>query len=188
MDQEASSADRPDGSAPSRVSRPAPAAGSSMRADPYGRTSRRTAWARSQLLRLVDVSAAGEEVVIQRSGRPVARLVPVERRRPVAEVFGALHGESEFTADFDELPREVAAQFRWAFCWASPRLVAVPRDARLPVPGLGGRGVRSARRVRFAPKPQRADQPPATGSVSGRRRGLRGPRGSRRPPESSRSS
>ena len=67
--------------------------------------------AKSQLSRLVDLAAGGEEIVIQRSGRPVARLVPFEHRRPVAEAFGALRGEIELADDFDERPVEIAAPF-----------------------------------------------------------------------------
>ena len=68
--------------------------------------------AKSQLSRLVDLAERGEEVVIQRSGRPVARLVAVQRRRPVAEAFGVLRGEIELADDFDELPAEIAEHFR----------------------------------------------------------------------------
>lgn len=68
--------------------------------------------AKSQLSRLVDLAENGEEVVIQRSGRPVARLVAVPRRRPVPEAFGALRGEIELADDFDELPPELAEHFR----------------------------------------------------------------------------
>jgi prevent-host-death family protein len=68
--------------------------------------------AKTQLSRLVDLAAGGEEVIIQRSGRPVARLVPVQRRRPVAEAFGTLRGEIELADDFDELPAELAEHFR----------------------------------------------------------------------------
>jgi prevent-host-death family protein len=67
--------------------------------------------AKSQLSRLVDLAERGEEVVIQRSGRPVARLVAVQRRRPVAEAFGALRGEIELADDFDELPADLAEHF-----------------------------------------------------------------------------
>jgi prevent-host-death family protein len=67
--------------------------------------------AKTQLSRLVDLAESGEEVVIQRSGRPVARLVAVQRRRPVAEAFGALRGQIELSADFDELPPELAEHF-----------------------------------------------------------------------------
>jgi prevent-host-death family protein len=68
--------------------------------------------AKSQLSRLVDLAEQGEEVVIQRSGRPVARLVAVQRRRPVADAFGALSGEIELAEDFDELPVEFTEHFR----------------------------------------------------------------------------
>jgi len=69
--------------------------------------------AKSQLSRLVELAERGEEVVIQRSGRPVARLVAVEHRRPIAQAFGALNGEIELADDFDdELPAELAEHFR----------------------------------------------------------------------------
>lgn len=68
--------------------------------------------AKTQLSRLVGLAEDGEEVVIQRSGRPVARLVALQHRRPVAEAFGALRGEVELAADFDELPADLADHFR----------------------------------------------------------------------------
>jgi prevent-host-death family protein len=67
--------------------------------------------AKSQLSRLVELAEGGEEVVIQRSGRPVARLVAMERHRPVAEAFGALRGEIRLADDFDELPAEFLEHF-----------------------------------------------------------------------------
>jgi antitoxin (DNA-binding transcriptional repressor) of toxin-antitoxin stability system len=60
----------------------------------------------SQLSRLVDLVEKGEVVIIQRSGRPVARLAAVPRRLSVAEAFGALRGEIELADDFDELPAD----------------------------------------------------------------------------------
>ncbi len=68
--------------------------------------------AKSQLSRLVALAEAGEEVIIQRSGRPVARLVAEPRRRPVADAYGALRGQIELADDFDELPPELAEHFR----------------------------------------------------------------------------
>jgi prevent-host-death family protein len=67
--------------------------------------------AKSQLSRLVKVAAAGEDVLIQRSGHPVARLVAVERHRAVADAFGSLRGEIEIADDFDELPSVHADPF-----------------------------------------------------------------------------
>jgi prevent-host-death family protein len=68
--------------------------------------------AKSQLSRLVELAEGGEEVVIQRSGRPVVRLVALERRRPVADAFGLLRGQIELADDFDELPADFAEHFR----------------------------------------------------------------------------
>lgn len=56
--------------------------------------------AKTHLSRLLDEVAAGEEVVIARSGRPVARLVPIvlpaAGRRP-----GSLKGRIRIGRDFD---------------------------------------------------------------------------------------
>jgi prevent-host-death family protein len=68
--------------------------------------------AKSQLSRLVDLAEGGEEVLIQRSGRPAARLVAVQRRRPIAQAFGALRGQIELADDFDEMPTDFAEHFR----------------------------------------------------------------------------
>ncbi|MDO9352306.1 MAG: type II toxin-antitoxin system prevent-host-death family antitoxin, partial [Solirubrobacteraceae bacterium] len=70
--------------------------------------------AKTQLSRLVELAEAGEEIVIQRSGRPVARLVAIEVRRPVSEAFGTLKGQIELKDDFDDLPDEFAHHFRQA--------------------------------------------------------------------------
>jgi prevent-host-death family protein len=67
--------------------------------------------AKTHLSQLLDRAAAGEEIVIARAGRPVARLValaePSRRRIP-----GAWHGKVVMAADFDELPDEIDAAFR----------------------------------------------------------------------------
>jgi prevent-host-death family protein len=47
--------------------------------------------AKTQLSKLLDLVEDGEEVVIQRHGRPVAQLVPVRRRRSSA--LGAMRGQ-----------------------------------------------------------------------------------------------
>ena len=67
--------------------------------------------AKTQLSKLVELAEQGEEVVIQRSGRPVARLVPVESRRPIREAFGSMRGEIELSEDFDELPPDFLQHF-----------------------------------------------------------------------------
>ena len=58
--------------------------------------------AKTQLSRLVDAAAAGQEVVIARAGKPVARLVPLAgpaTRAP--RVLGGLAGRLRVPADFD---------------------------------------------------------------------------------------
>jgi prevent-host-death family protein len=59
--------------------------------------------AKTQLSRLVDEAAAGQEIVIARAGRPVAKLVPLEAAQPhkPRRVLGALVGRLQVPADFD---------------------------------------------------------------------------------------
>ena len=62
------------------------------------------------LSRLLDRALAGEEVVVTRSGKPVAKLVPLPRepRHP-----GRLAGQLTIAPDFDApLPPGLAAAFR----------------------------------------------------------------------------
>jgi len=61
----------------------------------------------SQLLRQV---AAGEEVIITRAGKPVARIVPIEQR--ASRQLGRDRGLFEVPDDFDApLPDEVIEAF-----------------------------------------------------------------------------
>jgi prevent-host-death family protein len=62
--------------------------------------------AKTHLSRLLQRVAAGEEVVITRSGEPVARLVPVEP--PPARRLGVLEGWFIVPDDFDDpLPDDI---------------------------------------------------------------------------------
>ncbi len=66
--------------------------------------------AKTHLSRLLDRVEAGEEIIIGRAGRPVARLVPYGRsgkRRP-----GGWEGQVRIAEDFDELPEDLNAAFR----------------------------------------------------------------------------
>jgi len=66
--------------------------------------------AKAQLSALVEKVMAGQEVVIGKAGKPVAKLVRDEQsekpRRP-----GALKGEIKIADDFDELPSDIADAF-----------------------------------------------------------------------------
>lgn len=67
--------------------------------------------AKTHLSRLVDRAAAGEEIVIAKSGRPRARLVPLEDTRAL-RVPGKGKGRWRLRRDFDApLPREVLEEF-----------------------------------------------------------------------------
>jgi prevent-host-death family protein len=68
--------------------------------------------AKTHLSRLVERAEAGEDVVIQRNGKPVARLVAVaEEPRSLASIRGAWRGRVRMAADFDELPEDIAEAF-----------------------------------------------------------------------------
>lgn len=66
--------------------------------------------AKTNLSRLLERAAQGEEIIIAKSGRPIAKLVRVVAvpRQP-----GRLKGRIRIGADFDEpLPETVLAAFR----------------------------------------------------------------------------
>jgi prevent-host-death family protein len=68
--------------------------------------------AKTHLSKLVERAEAGEDVVIQRNGKPVARLVAVvEEPRSLASVRGAWRGRVRMADDFDELPLDIADAF-----------------------------------------------------------------------------
>lgn len=66
--------------------------------------------AKTHLSRLVDRAAAGEEIVIARAGRPVARLVGIERpsgSRPL----GVWRGRIRIGPEFDAVDETLADLF-----------------------------------------------------------------------------
>jgi prevent-host-death family protein len=68
--------------------------------------------AKSKLSQLVARAAAGEDVIIGRSGKPVARLTQIEEKKRVIR-FGLLKGKIKIAKDFDEpLPDEIMAAFQ----------------------------------------------------------------------------
>jgi prevent-host-death family protein len=66
--------------------------------------------AKSQLSKLIERVTAGEEIVIAKAGKPVARLVPATSRSPRKP--GLLKGRIRIAKDFDApLPESVLALF-----------------------------------------------------------------------------
>lgn len=70
--------------------------------------------AKTNLSSLIERAARGEEIVISKSGRPKARLVPLDDVRPLREP-GKGRGQWRVGEDFDEpLPPDVLAGFEGA--------------------------------------------------------------------------
>ena len=67
--------------------------------------------AKTQLSKLLDLVEDGEEVVIKRHGRAVARLVPVRRPRPSA--LGAMRGEFEMVEGWERALTDEEAEAFW---------------------------------------------------------------------------
>jgi prevent-host-death family protein len=67
--------------------------------------------AKTQLSKLIEEAAAGNDVVIARGGKPVARLTQLEAPKRKLK-FGVLKGKIKVSEDFDApLPSEILAQF-----------------------------------------------------------------------------
>jgi prevent-host-death family protein len=69
--------------------------------------------AETQFSRLLDQVAAGEEFIIAKAGKPVARLSPLgDSHKPLVRVLGLLSGRAVIPVDFDTpLPDDVLAAF-----------------------------------------------------------------------------
>jgi prevent-host-death family protein len=66
--------------------------------------------AKTHLSRLLEAVERGEDVVIARAGKPIARLVPATARlKP--RTPGAWRGQGWIADDFDETPEELIAAF-----------------------------------------------------------------------------
>ena len=57
--------------------------------------------AKTHLSRLVEDAAKGEEIVIAKAGKPMARLVPVETQERRVPKFGTLRGKIWVADDWD---------------------------------------------------------------------------------------
>jgi prevent-host-death family protein len=66
--------------------------------------------AKTNLSRLLELVAQGEEVVIARSGKPIAKLVPYEERQP--RKLGGWRGQVDIAPDFDDLPEDLLGLFQ----------------------------------------------------------------------------
>jgi prevent-host-death family protein len=68
--------------------------------------------AKTHLSRLLEAAAAGEEIIIAKAGKPVAKLVPIEAKPKARRKLGNAEGEFTVPDDFDDpLPDEILALF-----------------------------------------------------------------------------
>ena len=68
--------------------------------------------AKTHLSSLVEEAAAGEEIIIARAGKPVARLMPLEKKKNVKRTLGMWKGKIWVSDDFDApLPPEILHGF-----------------------------------------------------------------------------
>jgi prevent-host-death family protein len=67
--------------------------------------------ARTQLSKIVNDAASGKTTIIARNGRPVARIVPFDNRKPEKIRFGTLKGKIEIREDFDAPDEEIIEMF-----------------------------------------------------------------------------
>jgi prevent-host-death family protein len=67
--------------------------------------------AKTHFSKLVERAAAGEEIIIGKAGKPVARLVPYQEAPPKRKP-GSMKGKIRMAPDFDELPDDVLTAFK----------------------------------------------------------------------------
>jgi prevent-host-death family protein len=73
--------------------------------------------AKTHLSRIIERVESGEEVIIDRAGKPVARIIPLVRRVNRTAI-GSLSGQLDLSGDWDSPPAnaETASDFGIATC------------------------------------------------------------------------
>jgi len=67
--------------------------------------------AKTHFSRLVERAERGEEIVIGRAGKPVAKLVPYREEHSLPRTPGGWEGQVRMAPDFDDLPAELVEAF-----------------------------------------------------------------------------
>ena len=62
--------------------------------------------AKTQLSRLIERVLQGEEIIIGKAGKPVARLVPYGKEKKPRKAGGSWKGKIKMRKSFDRLPQE----------------------------------------------------------------------------------
>lgn len=63
--------------------------------------------AKARISQLLDLVAIGEEVLITRAGKPIAKLIPYQINQPPRKP-GYWKGKVKIAKDFDELPKDLS--------------------------------------------------------------------------------
>ena len=63
--------------------------------------------AKAQISQLLDLVAIGEEVLIARAGKPIAKLIPYQIHQSPRKP-GCWKGKVKIAKDFDELPKDLS--------------------------------------------------------------------------------
>ena len=67
--------------------------------------------AKTHLSKLVERVAAGEEIIIAKAGKPVARMVPYKESKRLTPKPGSMKGKIKILPGFDEADKEIEALF-----------------------------------------------------------------------------
>ncbi len=67
--------------------------------------------AKTHLSRLIERVLAGEEIIIARAGKPVARIVPYRKEAKARKPGGTWRGKIKMSKDFDRLPEDLLKAF-----------------------------------------------------------------------------
>ena len=68
--------------------------------------------AKTQFSKLIEAVSRGEEIIIAKAGKPAARLVPIQAKKPFVRKPGSLKGKIKIAEDFDApLPNEIQSAF-----------------------------------------------------------------------------
>jgi len=69
--------------------------------------------AKTHLSRLLVMVMAGDEIIINKSGKPVAKLSPISHKNAAKRKAGLLKGKIRISADFDApLPKDLFSKFK----------------------------------------------------------------------------
>jgi prevent-host-death family protein len=67
--------------------------------------------AKTQFSRLVESARRGEDVIVERRGHPVAKIVAYDEPRGLLALEGIWKGKGHIADDFDELPEDLQRAF-----------------------------------------------------------------------------